>query len=190
MSTGWRVSGPWGPSGGHFPRNPGFWRFWPILAILGGPEGVPGPPKKGPFWGVPGGVPGTPRDPLRGPRGPGGAKNGGTWQGSSEKSPIIPSRLGELLNTQKNVHFLAPRGPPGPPPGTPLGGAQNGPSRGVPGGSPGTPGQAPGTPSGAPPGPPPGPPWRGDHGEVPGDQVRTKTKGRRASRLSSLGACP
>ena len=37
------------------------------------------------------------------------------------------SRLGELLNTQKNVHFWPPRGPPGTPPG-------GGPKMGVSGG--------------------------------------------------------
>ena len=52
-------------------------------------------------------------DPPSWPRGavPGGAK----------KWPKL-SRLGELLNTQKNVHFFAPRG--GPPRGAPPGGAK------------------------------------------------------------------
>ena len=41
----------------------------------------------------------------------------GPSRGAQKKSPKL-SRLGELLNTQKNVHFLAPRAPRGP-------GAQN-----------------------------------------------------------------
>ena len=43
----------------------------------------------------------------------------GVSRGGPKKGPKL-SRLGELLNTQKNVHFFAPRGD-GPPDG-PLGG--------------------------------------------------------------------
>ena len=53
----------------------------------------------------------------------------GPSRGAQKKSPKL-SRLGELLNTQKNVHFLAPRAPRGPrgpkvhpggyPPGPPI----------------------------------------------------------------------
>ena len=102
---------------------------------------------------------------------------------------IFLSRMGELLNTQKNVHFLPPgpsRGPPGGPPGappdtpisilyfssTPLGwGRFSGSARGPPGGAPGRPGararpRAPGReifpPGGGPrEGPPEGPPGGG-----------------------------
>ena len=38
------------------------------------------------------------------------AKNGGPGGGSKKGAKL--SRLGELLNTQKNVHFLSPRGDP------------------------------------------------------------------------------
>ena len=39
----------------------------------------------------------------------------GVSRGGPKKGPKL-SRLGELLNTQKNVHFLAPRAPRGPGP--------------------------------------------------------------------------
>ena len=124
-----------------------------------------------------------------GPGGSGGVSRGvppggGVWGagfcpgGGPGKCPIL-SRLGELLNTQKNVHAGPP---PGAPPGAPreggLGGypregglgapqelekilnmAPWGPKRGVREGSrPGPPG-APRGPPGAPRGPPWGPPW-------------------------------
>ena len=39
-----------------------------------------------------------------------GPQTGGP--GGAQKLSKILSRLGELLNTQKNVHFFAPRGAP------------------------------------------------------------------------------
>ena len=119
----------------------------------------------------------TPPDPHFGPC-PGAPRG--------EKKSKFLSRLGELLNTQKNVHFLAPPGgPPGGPRwGTPLGyppvivkigylgpkwalfwGPGGGPA-GAPGGAraggrPGGPGGRPGGPGGAPRGGPPGGPLEG-----------------------------
>ena len=49
-------------------------------------------------------------------------KMGPKWgSGKKGKKGLKLSRLGELLNTQKNVHFFAPRGAPrgGSPPGGP-----------------------------------------------------------------------
>ena len=87
----------------------------------------------------------------------------GVSRGGPKKGPKL-SRLGELLNTQKNVHFLAPRAPRGPgaqnvhPGGYPLDppfdckiplemvpkgpilGAHTGGPRRAPGGAPGAPG--------------------------------------------------
>ena len=69
----------------------------------------------------------------------------GTW-GGSPKCPKMAknrnfslSRMGELLNTRQNVHFLPPGLPGRPPPG----GAPGAPSGGVPGGAPGSPPQTP-----------------------------------------------
>ena len=101
---------------------------------------------------------------------PGEGQNGGS-RGGRKKWPKL-SRLGELLNTQKNVHFFAPPGgaPRGGPGGV-LGGwpgtpqkphinskivyiwpkrAKNGgPGRGLPGAPRGAPGAPPGRPRGA-----------------------------------------
>ena len=53
----------------------------------------------------------------------------GVSRGGPKKGPKL-SRLGELLNTQKNVHFFAlPGGAPGR--GVPGGGSRGGPGRGV-----------------------------------------------------------
>ena len=56
--------------------------------------------------------------PRMGPNGgsPGGYPREAPKRGAKKSVPKL-SRLGELLNTQKNVHFLAP---PGGPPGAPL----------------------------------------------------------------------
>ena len=122
---------------------------------------------------------------LGGPRGgPRGARGG-------QKKCKFLSRLGELLNTQKNVHILAPPGgPPGGPqnvhPKTPhliekvfISGAPKPPFLGVPGGPPGGPpaggarggpgGPRPGnfSPRGPPRGGPPGTPFLGGPGGVP-----------------------
>ena len=56
---------------------------------------------------------GTPLDPHMAHMPRGAPSRGGPKKGQNL------SRLGELLNTQKNVHFFAP---PGDPPGGPLGG--------------------------------------------------------------------
>ena len=58
--------------------------------------------------------------------GSGGAQNGGPGGAPRGEKNFKLSRLGELLNTQKNVHFFAPplRGPP-----------RGAPQRGAPGGS-------------------------------------------------------
>ena len=99
---------------------------------------------------IPGVPPHTPQNPRFWPT-PDFGQNSG-----------ILSRLGELLNTQKNVHFLSPRGAPrvgggGVPPYPPfhiiivLLLTPKPPILGVPGGGPG----------GAPGGPPGGPPGRG-----------------------------
>ena len=77
--------------------------------------------KKGVFWGVLG----PPWDPPGGSRGPGGAR-GGDFPGGAFFGVRVKiahqhlSRLGELLNTLRNVH---PRDPPrgGPPGGPPRG---------------------------------------------------------------------
>ena len=89
---------PWwgGPYGGAKPPPDwGVCDYGWLWVPRGGPMGGPG----GAFWG---GCPGPPflARPGRGAK-------------------IVPklSRLGELLNTQKNVHFFVPRGPPGGPPG-------------------------------------------------------------------------
>ena len=125
-----------------------------------------------------------------------GAKMGGP-AGVSPGPPGRPklSRLGELLNTQKNVHFFAPPGgaprgasrgvPKCTPWGPPSGGSTNGKNyiygpktgpkrgsrRGLPGGLPGGPRGAPGrgAPGAGGPAPPPGRPRAGGPaGGVPG----------------------
>ena len=125
------------------PRN-----FPPPGLVPGGPRGAPRDP---PERGVLGGFPYSKQEPLGGyPQTPKNGQNRGPG-----KCPIL-SRLGELLNTLRNVHiFGAPPGgpPPGAPPGPPSGGVPGG----VPmGGSPGgplrmaqtTPPGTPGTPHG------------------------------------------
>ena len=134
----------------------------------------------------------------RGLRGlaPGNPQNGGS-RGGRKKWPKL-SRLGELLNTQKNVHFFAPRGtPPGggvrggfwgvvsDPPKNPLLNTKYslfGPKTAQNGGPGGAarepPGGAPGAPRGRPPGGAPGgaprarAPGRGRPGGRPGRGVR------------------
>ena len=110
---------------------------------------------------------------------PGGAVLVSRKKGGKKSVPKL-SRLGELLNTQKNVHTRAPGGPPrgayfGPPRGPPISvynhctqgpknGLFGGPGRALPGAPRGPPGRgargaAPGGPGGrAPPGAPRGPP--------------------------------
>ncbi len=136
---------------------------------------------------------------------PGGCPGGG------KKWPKL-SRLGELLNTQKNVHFFpprggrpggAPRGGPGGVPGTPLRGGQKGtqnppfwggpviqidiyrPPRGVPRrGSPGgSPGGSRGGPRGVPRGGRPG-------GARPGGARGAPARPRKFSRARSLAPPP
>ena len=101
------------------------------------PDAREGPGRERPWWGGPfgGAKPPARGDPTRYPGGRAamGVSQGGTQgcdRGSrggpgGPKKGLHLSRLGELLNTQKNVHFLAPPG------GAPRG-AQNGWYLGVP----------------------------------------------------------
>ena len=133
----------------------GFWE--------GSGRGSPGPdfgpildPFWGGFWGHFGGFSGVPGGPKSGSRGRGarGRKSGVPAGGEISKPPTTEiskhlSRLGELLNTQKNVHAGALPGPRGGPRGP---GGRETPSGGRPGSPPAwrPPGAGPGHPSGAP----------------------------------------
>ena len=111
---------PGGARGAHFRRRRRARR-------AGGENSRPRPPG---FSGPPGGpFLGSPPNVIRTPPGhrifvlfrggpPGGAKNGQKW--GPGKCPIL-SRLGELLNTLRNVHIFRrrPGGPPGGPPQDP-----------------------------------------------------------------------
>ena len=128
-------------------------------------------------------------DPYPPQTGPKWGSRGGPKKGTKL------SRLGELLNTQKNVHFFAPpggRAPGGPPGGlfpyrgnTPPGTykmigkkAQKWPILGPPGGPGGGPGGAPGAPPGGRgkfPGPPARPGRRGAPGRGPREGVSPRS---------------
>ena len=124
--------GPSGtPSGADF-GIPAVWRETAKIAIFGGFSAPESPFQRimKAFFGGPGREGGSPYRPpcfakTRG-EGPKMARRGKNGQKMGSE---FLSRLGELLNTQKNVHRGPPRGPRGVPPGTPPPG----------GGSPGVP---------------------------------------------------